>query len=110
MRTELTPEESLGIIRGLKEPLASFALLIALLGRRSEEAAPLQPKDLDDECVLHFRRIIYKRRVVELNDEKQIHMPLDPNNDWHSELMRRLRKLSEEEMDFPEPCRNAYRS
>lgn len=59
VRSELTPEQSLGIISRLKEPWDTFALLIALLGRRSEEAAPLQPDDLDHEFVLHFRRIIY---------------------------------------------------
>lgn len=78
VRTELTPEQSLGIIGRLKSPLDTFALLIALLGRRGEEAARLQPHDLDDDCVLHFRRIIYKRRVVELKEDEQIHMPLDP--------------------------------
>ncbi len=61
VRTELTSEQSLGIMDRLKEPWDTFALLVALLGRRSEEAAPLQPHDLDDNNVLHFRRIIYKR-------------------------------------------------
>ena len=93
VRTELKPEQSLGIIDRLKEPHGTFALLIACLGRRSEEAAPLQPHDLDDDCVLHFRRIIYKRRVVELKEDEQIHMPLDP--DEHAELIQRLRKLGE---------------
>jgi len=94
-RTELKPEQSLGIIRRLKEPLDTFALLTALLGRRSEEVAPLQPDDLDDHCVLHFRRIICRRRVEELKEDEQIHMPLDPNDYWHAELIRRLRKLGE---------------
>ncbi len=75
----------------LKNPWDTFALLIALLGRRSEEAAPLQPHDLDDDCVLHFRRIIYKRHIVELKE--QIHMPLDPDDPWHAELIRRVREL-----------------
>jgi integrase len=95
VRTELTPEQSLGIIGRLKEPWDTFALLIALLGRRSEEAAPLQPHDLDDDYVLHFRRIIYKRRVVDLKEDEQIHMPLDPDDHWHAELIRRLCKLGE---------------
>ena len=94
-RTELKPEQSLGIIRRLKEPLDTFALLTALLGRRSEEVAPLQLHDLDDDYVLHFRRIICKRRVEELREDEQIHMPLDPNDYWHGELIRRLRKLGE---------------
>jgi len=92
-RTELKPEQSLGIIGRLKAPYDTFALLLACLGRRSEEAAPLQPHDLDDDCVLHFRRIIYKRRVVELKEDEQIHMPLDPVE--HAELIQRLRKLGE---------------
>jgi integrase len=62
-RTELKPEQSRGTIDRLKEPHATFALLLACLGRRSEEAAPLQPHDLDDDCVLHFRRILYKREL-----------------------------------------------
>lgn len=95
VRTELTAEQSLGIIRRLKEPLDTFALLTALLGRRSEEVAPLQPHDLDDQNVLHFRRIICRRRVEELKEDEQIHMPLDPNDYWHAELIRRLLKLGE---------------
>lgn len=86
---------SLGIIRRLKEPLDTFAFLTALLGRRSEEVAPLKPHDLDDHCVLHFRRIICRRRVEELKEDEQIHMPLDPDDYWHAELIRRLRKLGE---------------
>jgi integrase len=81
-------EQSLGIIGRLKEPWNTFALLIALLGRRSEEAAPLQPHDLDG-------RIIYKRRVLELKTDEQIHLPLDPDDYWHAELIRQLRKLGE---------------
>jgi integrase len=93
VRTELTPQQSLGIIGRLKAPFDTFALLLACLGRRSEEAAALQPHDLDDDCVLHFRRIICKRRVVELKEDEQIHMPLDPVE--HSELIQRMRKLGE---------------
>ncbi len=77
------------------EPWSAFALLIAPLGRRSEEAAALQPSDLDDDYVLHFQRIIYKRRIVELEEREQIHMPLDPDDPWHAELVRRLRKLGD---------------
>jgi len=95
VRTELTREQSLGIIGRLKEPWNTFALLIALLGRRSEEVAPLQPRDLDDNYVLHFRRFIYKRRVKDLKEDEQIHMPLDPDDYWHAELIRQLRKLGE---------------
>lgn len=43
VRTELTPEQSLGIIGRLKSPLDTFALLIALLGRRGEEAVRCSP-------------------------------------------------------------------
>lgn len=95
IRTELKPEQSLGIIDRLKEPWDTFALLVALLGRRSEEAAPLQPHDLGADHVLHFRRIIYKRRLEDLKEDEQIHMPLDPDDPWHAELIRRLRKLGE---------------
>ena len=30
-----------------------------------------------DDYTLHFQRIIYKRRVVDLKEKEQIHMPLD---------------------------------
>jgi len=93
VRTELKPEQSLGIIRRLKAPFDTFALLLACLGRRSEEAAGLQPHDLDDDCVLHFRRIVCKRRVEELKEDEQIHLPLDPVE--HAELIQRMRKLGE---------------
>jgi len=93
VRTELTPQQSLGIIGKLKAPFDTFALLLACLGRRSEEAAALQANDLDDDCVLHFRRITCKRRVVELKEDEQIHMPLDPVA--HAELIQRMRKLGE---------------
>ena len=93
IRTELKPEQTRGIIDRLKEPRGTFALLLACLGRRSEEAAALQPHDLDDDCVFHFRRIMYKRRVVELKEDEQIHLPLDPVE--HAELIQRLRKLGE---------------
>jgi len=93
VRTELTPQQSLGIIGRLKAPFDTFALLLACLGRRSEEATALQPHDLDDNCVLHFRRIICKRRVVELKDDEQIHMPLDSVE--HAELIQRMRKLGD---------------
>jgi integrase len=89
----LTSEQSRGIIERLKEPHGTFALLLACLGRRGEEAAPLQPDDLDENYVLHFRRIIYKRRIVALKEDEQIHMPLDPVE--HAELIQRLRKLGE---------------
>lgn len=45
--------------------------------------------------VLHFRLLIYKRRTTELKEDEQIHMPLDPKDYWHAELIRRLRKLGE---------------
>lgn len=93
IRTELKPEQSRGIIDRLKEPHGTFALLLACLGRRGEEAAALQPDDLDENYVLHFRRIIYKRRIVPLKEDEQIHMPLDPVE--HAELIQRLRKLGE---------------
>ena len=32
---------------------------------------------------------------MELKEEEQIHMPLDPNDCWHAELIRRLRQLGD---------------
>jgi integrase len=48
-----------------------------------------------DDYILHFQRIIYKRRVVDLKEKEQIHMPLYPNDPWHAKLIRPLRKLGE---------------
>jgi len=93
VRTGLTPQAEPWHYRQTESAFDTFALLLACLGRRSEEAAVLQPHDLDDDCVLHFRRIIYKRRVVELKEDEQIHTPLDPVE--HAELIQRLRKLGE---------------
>jgi len=91
VRTELTPEQSLGIIARLEEPYNTLVLLVACLGRRIEEAIGLQPDDLDGNCVLHFRRVIYKRKVTDLKEHEQLHMPLDPVE--HADLIERLRRL-----------------
>jgi integrase len=89
VRTELEPSQTLGIIQQLKEPYSTLVLFLGLCGRRIEEAIGIKPADLDDNNVLHIRRVIYKGRVEEL--EKEQVLPLDRPE--HAELLRRLRAL-----------------
>jgi len=89
VRTELEPSQTLGIIQRLQEPYATLVLLLGLCGRRIEEAIGIQPTDLDDDNVLHIRRIIYNGKVEELEEEQVL--PLDQPE--HAELVRRLRSL-----------------
>ena len=64
-------------------------LFLGLCGRRIEEASGVKLTDLDENNVLHIRRIIYNGRVGEL--EKEQLLPLDQPE--HAELVRRLRSL-----------------
>jgi len=89
VRTELEPAQTLGIIQQLKEPYSTLVLFLGLCGRRIEEAIGIKSTDLDDNNVLHIRRVIYKGRVEEL--EKEQVLPLDQPE--HAELIRRLRAL-----------------
>jgi integrase len=89
VRTELEPSQTLGIVQQLKEPYSTLVLFLSLCGRRIEEAIGLKPTDLDDNNVLHIRRVIYKGRVEEL--EKEQVLPLGQRE--HAELVRRLRTL-----------------
>jgi integrase len=89
VRTELEPSQTLAIIRHLKEPYSTLVLFLGLLGRRIEEARGMQPSDLDDNNILHIRRVIYNGRVEELEGEQQL--PLDQPE--HAELVRRLRSI-----------------
>jgi hypothetical protein len=65
---------------------------VASLGLRGEEAIGLKPADLDEENVLHVRRVIYARQEELLEKEKQF--PLDAAV-MHADLIRRLRALGE---------------
>jgi integrase len=56
-----------------------------------EEAIGLKPADLDDENVLHVRRVIYDRQEELLEKEKRF--PLDAV--VHADLIRRIRALGE---------------
>lgn len=90
IRTELEPSQTLGIIRRLKEPYATLVLFLSLCGRRIEEAIGIRPADLDSNDLLHIRRVIYKGRVEELEEEQVL--PLDQPE--HAELVGRLRSLA----------------
>lgn len=57
--TELKPEQTLAIVERLKEPYSTMVLFVASLGPRIEEATGLQPGDLDENNVLHIRRVVY---------------------------------------------------
>ena len=68
VRTELEPSQILAIVQRLKEPYSTLVLFLGLLGRRIEEARGMQPSDLDDNNILHIRRVIYNGRVEELEE------------------------------------------
>jgi len=89
VRTELKPEQTLAIVERLKEPYSTMVLFVASLGRRIEEATGLQPDDLDENNVLHIRRVIYEGEVEVL--EKEQLLPLD--SVVHADLIRRIRAL-----------------
>lgn len=89
VRTELEPSQTLGISQHLKEPYTTLVLFLGLCGRRIEEAIGIKPTDLDENNVLHIRRIIYKGRAEALEEEQLL--PLDQPE--HAELVRRLRSL-----------------
>ena len=91
VRTELEPSETLGIVQRLKEPYSTLVLFLGLCGRRIEEAIGIQPTDLDENDVLHVRRVICNGREQELDEEEQQVLPLDQPE--HAELVRRLRAL-----------------
>jgi integrase len=88
---QLEPEQTLAIIAQLKEPYATLVLFLASVGRRIEEAAGLQPGDLDSDNILHIRRIIYDGHVEMLETEQVL--PLDAPD--HEALVKRLRALGE---------------
>jgi integrase len=89
VRPDLEPSQTLAILEKLEEPYATLVLFLALCGRRIEEAIGIKPIDLDDNNVLHIRRIIYNGRVEDLQEEQVL--PLDQPE--HAELVRRLRTL-----------------
>jgi hypothetical protein len=91
VRTELKPEQTLAIVERLKEPYSTMVLFVAFLGRRIEEATGLQPHDLDENNVLHIRRVVYEGEVEVL--EKEQSLPLD--SVVHADLIRRIRALGD---------------
>jgi integrase len=94
VRTELEPSQTLGIIQRMKEPYSTLVLFLGLGGRRIEEAVGIKPTDLDDNNVLHIRRVISNGRVEELAEVEQQVLPLDQPE--HAELVRRLRVLGKD--------------
>jgi integrase len=94
VRTELEPSHTLGFIQRMKEPFSTLVMFFGLCGRRTEEAIGVKPSDLDDNNVLHIRRVIYNGTVEELAEEEQQVLPLDQPE--HAELVRRLRALGKD--------------
>jgi hypothetical protein len=76
----------------LREPYSTLVLCVASLGSRGEKAIGLKPADLDEESVLHVRRVICDRQEELLEKEKQF--PLDAAV-VHADLIRRMRALGE---------------
>jgi integrase len=88
-RMELRPEITLRMIARMQEPYATLALCLASVGCRGEEAVGLQPDDLDNNNILHIRRVIYGGQVEALKKEQ--HLQLDPV--VHADLIQRMRVM-----------------
>ena len=87
--TELKPEQTLAIVERLKEPYSTMVLFVASLGPRIEEATGLQPGDLDENNVLHIRRVVYGGEVEVLEKEQLV----PPDSVMHADLIQRIRAL-----------------
>jgi excisionase family DNA binding protein len=88
-RTQLETEQVLAIASQLDEPYSTLVLFLYATGKRGEEAAGIQTVDLDDDNILHIRRVVYDGQIEELEQEELI--PLDGPE--HRELVGRMRKL-----------------
>lgn len=82
--------------------LCHFGLLPWNAWSRIEEAIGIKPNDLDENNVLHIRRVIYNGRITELEEAEQQDLPL---GEEHTELIRRLRALgAQHEWVFHSRC------
>jgi integrase len=91
VRVVLTWKQIAAIMNELEEPYRTLVLFLALVPKRIEEAIALRPSDLDESNVLHIRRVMYERNLVELEQHECERIPLD--SPVHSELVQRLRQL-----------------
>ena len=70
VRTELEPSQMLAISRAFEGTLLTLVLFLGLRGRRIEEAiGKLAQSTLDDNNILHIRRVTYNGRVEELEEQ-----------------------------------------
>jgi integrase len=93
VRVILQWKQIVAIMEGLEEPYRTLVLFLALIPKRIEEAIALRPSDLDEHDTLHIRRVIYERKVVELEPSEYEQIPLD--SPAHAELVKRLRQLGD---------------
>jgi integrase len=91
IRVELTPEQNRAFVERMKQPYSTLALLLQSVPMRGEAAIGLQPSDLDEQNVIHVRRIIYGGQAEMLEKEEQY--PLDAV--VHADLIRRMRTLGQ---------------
>jgi integrase len=91
VRVILQWKQIAAIMERLEEPYRTLVLFLALIPKRIEEAIALRPSDLDEHNILHIRRVIYERKVVELEPSEYEQIPLD--SPAHAELVKRLRQL-----------------
>jgi integrase len=83
----------MAIMEQMEEPYRTLVLFLALVPKRIEEAIALRPSDLDEHNILHIRRAIYERKLVEFEPHEYERLPLD--TPVHAELVRRMRQLGE---------------
>ena len=61
----------------------------------------MRPSDLDEHNILHIRRAIYERKVVEFEPHEYERIPLD--TPVHAELVRRMPQLGEGTSGYSAP-------
>jgi integrase len=92
-RVVLKWEQIVALMNEMQEPYRTLVLFLALVPKRIEEAIALRPSDLDEHNVLHIRRVIYERQLVDFEESEHESIPLD--SPMHAELVSRLRQLGE---------------
>lgn len=90
-RTLLLWSQITAIMTALQDPYQTLIWFLAIVPKRIEEAVALKPTDLDEQNILHIRRVLYEGKLIELDEAEQEHIPLD--SPMHSELVTRLREL-----------------
>jgi integrase len=93
VRVILQWKQIAAIMDKMDEPYRTLALFLALVPKRIEEAIALRPSDLDEHNILHIRRALYERKVVEFEPSEYERIPLD--SPAHAELVKRLRQLGD---------------